>query len=51
MTKEIRALLIMLILFVMILIDMCNHNKYKQDLKRNQRDTTKVVKDEIIKRI
>ena len=51
MSRELRALIIMLLLFVMILIEMCNHTKYKQELERNQRDTTKVVKDEIIKRI
>ena len=44
MSKEVRALLIMLILFVMILIDMCGRQQYKEELKQNQRDTVKVVK-------
>ena len=47
MAKEIRALLIMLILFVMILIDMCNRQQYNKELKQNQRDTVKVVKHAI----
>jgi len=44
MTRELRALIILMILFLMILIDMCNHNKHEEELKQNQRDTVKVVK-------
>lgn len=51
MTRELRALIILMILFLMILIDMCNHHKHEEELKQNQRDTVKVVRDGIIKRI